>query len=264
MLNRLWMPSPNYSSRGGSGVRLIVIHTAEGALTIESLAAWFANPSAGVSSHTGIDDTPGTVGEYVVAAQKSWCAANANPYAIQTELCGFAAWTAGDWDAHPVMLENCAQWIAEESARFGIPVRRLSEAQAAAGERGVCDHAALGYAGNDHWDVGSSFPWSRVLERAGGGGSGPAPPDDEAEDNMVLLDERSGGYWVAFKDGAVHAYDGAPFLGGANNDRYNPGRKPCLGIAGRLEADGGYCLVLDFGDRDCRRYEFPYDGSARV
>ena len=40
-LKRVWIPSPNYSSRGGAGVRLIVIHTAEGARTIESLGSYF-------------------------------------------------------------------------------------------------------------------------------------------------------------------------------------------------------------------------------
>ena len=30
-LKRVWIASPNYSSRSGSGVRLVVVHTAEGA-----------------------------------------------------------------------------------------------------------------------------------------------------------------------------------------------------------------------------------------
>ena len=29
-LKRVWDPSPNWSSRGGSGVRLVVVHTADG------------------------------------------------------------------------------------------------------------------------------------------------------------------------------------------------------------------------------------------
>ena len=53
-LKRIWIASPNYSSRAGSGVRLIVVHTAEGATTIENLGSWFQNPSSGVSSHTGL------------------------------------------------------------------------------------------------------------------------------------------------------------------------------------------------------------------
>ena len=47
-LRRVWIPSPNYSSRGGTAVRLIVVHTAEGATTYQSLGSFFANPSSGV------------------------------------------------------------------------------------------------------------------------------------------------------------------------------------------------------------------------
>jgi hypothetical protein len=262
MLRREWIASPNYSSRGGSGVRLVVVHTAEGARTYRELGSFFASSSSGVSSHTGIDDTPGVIGEYVSVDLKAWTAAVANPYAVQTELCAFAAWDHPTWWGHPAMLENCAAWIAEECGRFGIPLRRLTAAEAQGGAAGICGHVDLGPDGGNHWDPGPGFPWDDVMEMAGGGR--PNVPDETEDVNMVLLDERSGGYWVAFKDGAVHAYDGAPFLGGCNNDRYNPGHAPCLGIAGRSEADGGYCLVLDFGNRDCRRYEFPYDASARV
>ena len=176
-LNRVWIPSPNYSSRGGSGVRLIVVHTAEGATTYQSLGSYFANPASEVSSHTGIDDTPGTVGEYVTAGNKSWCAANANPYSIQTELCAFAAWSRAEWDAHPTMLDNCKAWIEEEAGRYGIPVRKISESEAAAGQAGVVGHADLGFANNDHWDPGPNFPWDRVVSGAPsspGGGGGPA------------------------------------------------------------------------------------------
>jgi hypothetical protein len=169
-LRREWIASPNYSSRGGTGVRIIVLHTAEGATTYQSLGSFFANPASQVSSHVGIDDTPGVIGEYVRADQKAWTAANANPYAVQAELCAFAAWSPADWDTHPVMLENTALWVAEEAARFGIPLRHSTD-------HGVCQHVDLGAAGGGHWDCGPSFPFGRVLEMAGGApGSTPTPP----------------------------------------------------------------------------------------
>ena len=57
-LKRIWMPSPNYSSRSESGVRLIVLHTAEGARTYrESREFLSPHPVAGVSSQVGTDDT---------------------------------------------------------------------------------------------------------------------------------------------------------------------------------------------------------------
>ena len=109
-LRRDWIGSPNYSSRG-SGVRLVVLHTAEGALTYQSLGSFFSNPASGVSSHTGIDDTPGVIGEYVRRDQKAWTQGNANPYSVAAELCAFASWSPGEWDNHPTMLSNTADWV---------------------------------------------------------------------------------------------------------------------------------------------------------
>ena len=252
-LSRVAIPSPNYSSRGGTAVRLVVIHTAEGSLTIESLGSWFQNPASGVSSHTGCDDKVNTVGEYVPPGYKAWTQGNANPYSVATELCAFAAWDAGQWAAHPQMVENCRLWINEECARFGIPRRRLSAHEAQSGVAGVCDHAALGASGGGHWDVGSSFPWHLAL-----GGAAPAAPQPESEENMICTDELTGGQWVAYPDGAVHTVGPAPWLGGTNNDTSGAKGKPCIGIAPYAD---GYVLVHEFGSgapgsRDPRSYHF--------
>jgi N-acetylmuramoyl-L-alanine amidase len=168
-LTRKAIPSPNYSSRGGATVRLIVIHTAEGARTLEELGNYFASSSSGVSSHTGIDDTAGVIGEYVKRGNKAWTAANANPVAVQTELCAFAKWSASEWSQHPNMLSNCARWIAEEAAAFGVPITKLSASQAQGSGRGVCQHNDLGSWGGGHWDCGGGFPIDDVLKMAKGG-----------------------------------------------------------------------------------------------
>jgi len=165
-LTRKAFPSPNYSGRRGATVRLIVIHTAEGATTIESLGNYFANAHVNASSHTGIDDKLGVVGEYVKRSNKAWTAARANPVAVQTELCAFAKWTAAEWAKHDNMLENCARWIAEEATAFGLPITKLDAPQAQGSGRGVCQHADLGVFGGGHWDCGSSFPIDDVLKRA--------------------------------------------------------------------------------------------------
>lgn len=182
-LRRDWIPSPNYSARN-SGVRLIVVHTAEGATTYKSLGNFFANPSSGVSSHTGIDDTPGVIGEYVARGNKAWTQANANPYSIATELCAFASWTPNQWQAHPVMLQNCAEWIAEEAAAFGIPIVKLNSAQAQGGVAGVCGHVELGAMGGNHWDPGPNFPWQQVIDMA----KGTTPPQPPPEDTIMQVE----------------------------------------------------------------------------
>ena len=164
-------------------MNLIVLHTAEGARTIESLGNFFSNPGAQASSHAGADDKVNTVGEYVARPDKAWTQANANPYCVSIELCGFASWSTAEWDQHPNMLDNCAKWIAEEAVAFNIPVRRLNAGQAQSGSRGVCQHVDLGAAGGGHWDCGDGFPMDRVINMALGG---PAPvPEPEPEDEDV-------------------------------------------------------------------------------
>jgi len=165
-LSRKAIPSPNYSSRSGAKVRLIVLHTAEGARTIEDLGHYFQSTGAGVSSHVGIDDTPGTIGEYVQPANKAWTQGNANPVAVSAELCAFAEWTPAEWDDHQHMLDNCARWIREEAERFGLPLDVLTPSQAQGSGRGVCQHADLGSWGGGHWDCGDSFPIDEVMRRA--------------------------------------------------------------------------------------------------
>lgn len=262
-LRRVWMPSPFYSSRGGQRVRLVVLHTAEGSTTIESLGGWFQNPNAQVSSHVGIDDKVNTVGEYVTRSGSAWTAAAANPYSVQAELCAFAKWTPSDWAAHPQMLANTAAWIAEECAAFGIPIVRLNAAQAQGGGTGVCQHVDLGPQGGGHWDCGGDFPMDQVIAMANGQTAGPAPK--KGTNVWTMRDNTSGGTWVADETGAVFAYDGAPYLGGANV--YNDGGWPCSGLAEYSDGKGeGYLVTLDAGagakgDRFLR-YRFPRDGSA--
>jgi N-acetylmuramoyl-L-alanine amidase/Putative peptidoglycan binding domain len=173
-LKRVSIPSPNYSSRGGSPVRLIVLHTTEGARTYQDLGAFFGRSSAQASSHVGIDDTAGVVGEYVAGSQKAWTQAKANPYSVSAEMCAFAKWAPSDWEKHPNMLKNAAAWVAEEAKAFGIPIVRLTAAQAQGGGRGICQHYDLGAAGGGHWDCGPGFPMDRVLEMAKGGGASPS------------------------------------------------------------------------------------------
>lgn len=174
-LSRVRILSPNYSSRQGAKVRLIVLHTAEGSKTFQSLGSYFSNPASQVSSHVGIDDTFNTVGEYVDRPNKAWTAANANPVAVQAELCAFAGWSTAEWNNHKTMLENCAKWIGEEAAAFKIPLVRLSAQSAQSNGVGICRHMDLGTWGGNHSDPGNNFPIDQVIQMAGGNVA-PIPP----------------------------------------------------------------------------------------
>jgi N-acetylmuramoyl-L-alanine amidase len=285
-LNRVWMPCPNYSSRGGSAVRLLVLHSTEGALTYQNLSSYFNGTAGGsnpVSSHVGIDDTPGTVGEYVRRTNKAWTQGNANGVAVGAELCApngaSAKWTAADWNSHPQMLANTAQWLAEEAAALSIPLVRLTPAQAQGSGRGVCAHVDLGAMGGGHVDCGPGFPIDQIIAQAAGTAPpGPTPPTPTptpttGDDNLICVDPVTGGTWcVASKEGAVYTLGGAPYLGGCNNTAYNAARYPCVGIGLRPNNDG-YRLCLDWGagkgDQSAdgtgprfRTYDYPRNGSA--
>ena len=249
-LRREWIGSPNYSSRGGARVRLVVLHTAEGALTYQSLGSFFSSPSSGVSSHTGIDDTPGVVGEYVRRGEKAWTQGNANPYSVAAELCAFAEWSTSEWDNHPAMLINCAEWIREECAAFNIPIRRLSAAEAQGGADGVCQHVDLGAAGGGHWDCGPGFPMDDVLRMAAGGSSATAPTKRKAR-NMIAKTSTQDGYWTTTSDGAIYTFGDAQFKGAANDpDAGGPGKphlapgQEIVGIEGH-GTDGYWLLASD-------------------
>jgi len=164
-LTRVFIPSPNFSA-GRTQSRLLVIHSAEGALTYQALGAFFANPAAQVSSHVGIDDSD-SIGEYVKPDRMSWTAFAGNQWGLHAELCGFAAWSRAQWLEHPTMLVNTAEWLAEEAARYAIPLVKVGAADIIAGKSGICGHVDLTQAGagGNHWDPGPGFPWDVILER---------------------------------------------------------------------------------------------------
>jgi N-acetylmuramoyl-L-alanine amidase len=195
-LSRISIPSPNYSSRGGSKVRLVVLHTAEGARTYKDLGAFFANSASGVSSHAGIDDTPNTIGVYVRREYKAWTQANYNSVADSAELCGFAAWTHDEWvNKHAVMLDNTAKWVVEECSYYGIPIRRLSASEAQGSSAGVCQHIDLGAGGGGHVDCDygtGNFPMDQIIsaakQYAAGGTPQPTPTTNFWEEDMIIVE----------------------------------------------------------------------------
>jgi hypothetical protein len=180
-LQRKWMPSPNVSGRGGVAVRCIVFHTTEGAQDITSLGNFFGSSSVQASSHVGIDNkTRGTIGEYVRRADKAWTQGNANPYCVSAEMCGPSGmasnWSRDYWlNNQRTLLDNAAEWLAEEAKFYGIPLTILSASAAQGSGRGVCQHRDFGSMGGGHHDAGNGFPIDYVVQKAGGVAVAPPP-----------------------------------------------------------------------------------------
>lgn len=156
------------SDRFGAVVSKIVIHTAEGATTKESLYRYFDQPNVQASSHVGID--AGGVADWVPRGRAAWTLRNGNRTSVNAELCGFARWSRQQWLSTRTvdgcknprqMIRNTAAWIVREARALGIPLHRLSVTEWRQGKKGYADHDTYTKATGDgsHWDVGKGFPW---------------------------------------------------------------------------------------------------------
>lgn len=179
------------SARGTRPVRLLAVHTAEGARTARSLAAFFARDDVQASSHVGIDSDETL--QYVPYGRAAWTLRSGNPISDNAELCGFARWTRAQWlSDKPVdkvasprrMLRRCSAWIAARCVARGIDVRKLTVVQLAKGEWGVIAHDdwTKAMADGTHWDPGPGFPWDVVIDDARAIARGTTTKEDSMAD----------------------------------------------------------------------------------
>lgn len=162
--------SPNKYTGRRAPIRVIVLHTMEvdenDPNVAEAVGNAFANPARQASAHVGVDIDSEC--RYVADDDTAWAAPGVNNDGLQLEMAGRAGQTTGQWAdvASKKILERGAQRTATWCRTYGIPPRRLSNAELAAGGRGIIDHnQASQVYGGTHWDCGPSFPWSSFLAR---------------------------------------------------------------------------------------------------
>jgi hypothetical protein len=175
-LKRIWTPSGNNS--GGGTKRLLVIHTMEGFTGANGAydCAKYFQGDVGASSQVCIDNNRGTIWECVARDRGAWTQCNYNSVSESCEQSGYASWSRQYWlDNRSNQLHNIADWLKEESGKYGIPLVDLSSSSAQGSGKGVCYHSELGSAGCGHSDPGSGFPLDQVLKWAGGSTSTPPP-----------------------------------------------------------------------------------------
>jgi N-acetyl-anhydromuramyl-L-alanine amidase AmpD len=143
-----WMPSPNFSSRGGHAVTHLVWHATIGEYV--GSCHWLCEPQADASAHLVVREDGGETTQLVKLHDKAW---HAFPY----------------WNLRSVGVEHASldQGFAEhaqlvQSARlfgwlchhFGIPpVHGLHK------PKGIVRHRDLGAAGGGHRDGPSDGVW---------------------------------------------------------------------------------------------------------
>ncbi len=138
-------PSPNFSSRYGNRVRLIVVHDCEGSFA--GSVSWFSQARSQVSAHIVLSEDGARAVQMVAFANKAWHACAFNPFSEGIEAAGYAAKGLGaaEWQA-------LAAIVAFRMHENGIPCQVAS---ASNGWTGFCQHVDLGAAGGGHHDITS-------------------------------------------------------------------------------------------------------------
>lgn len=139
----LWTPSPNFSSRNGNKVRLVVIHDCEGSFL--GSVSWFAMTASQVSAHYILSEDGTKVTQMVHAANKAWHVCNANGFSEGIEAAGYAAKGLGapEWEA-------LAALTAYRLRLNDIPCQRATTSN---NWTGYCEHWQLGQMGGGHHDI---------------------------------------------------------------------------------------------------------------
>lgn len=135
------VPSPNWSLRGASQVRLIVVHDCEG--SYRGSIDWFANPASKVSAHYVLRENGLEATQMVDLVHKAWHAKDFNGISIGLELAGFAAkgFNAVEWQA-------AANIVAYLLHKYKLPAEWTKDG----GGLGFCSHYNLGERGGGHKD----------------------------------------------------------------------------------------------------------------
>jgi len=134
------------SNTGGpldrSRVRLFVVHIAQASF-LRSIAAWFANPKAQVSSHFSVGIF-GRVNQHVRLSTVAWAQQDYNDVAISIEHVGYSGRRLTRLQLRASM--KLLRWLHEQFPE--VPLHRTNQP----GGFGVIGHGELGVAGGDHPD----------------------------------------------------------------------------------------------------------------
>jgi hypothetical protein len=113
-----FIESPNYSSRNGASINMIVLHSTTVA-TVDGTINWFLDPKSQVSAHYVVDKN-GDIYQMVRDDRSAWHAKAINSRSIGIEHVG----TADDrlTDAQSAASAQLVRWLA---AQYGIPAANV-------------------------------------------------------------------------------------------------------------------------------------------
>ncbi|MBL7883144.1 MAG: N-acetylmuramoyl-L-alanine amidase [Bacteroidia bacterium] len=162
----LWNPaaSCNYSSRSGTAISAVTIHTVQGSYA--GCISWFQNCAASVSAHYVIRSSDGQVTQMVLESAKAWHVGSENPYTIGLEHEGYinnASWYTN------AMYQSSADLVRDIcNSGYGINPLRTYYGPGCSGGYSSC---LLGnctkikghqmFANQTHTDPGPNWNWAK-------------------------------------------------------------------------------------------------------
>jgi hypothetical protein len=228
----------------------------------------FANPTNQVSSHFGIGNGQGGMGDgvieqYVDTDYDSWAqaAGNSSYFSVETEG------EPTDPLTQPQLL-SFAKLYAWMHQQKGLPFAVVD----AVGDRGLITHGDGGYAWGGHFGCPGpqrSVQRGAIIYLAALIVNPPAPPATETETEMITRNTAaSGGLWATRANGNVYTYPDAhgqtaPYLGPLpkylNQWGVGTASNPVVGIV--EDGVGGFFLEADAGGGSPSTYHITSDGQ---
>jgi N-acetyl-anhydromuramyl-L-alanine amidase AmpD len=159
----LWTPTPscNFSSRNGTAVSAITIHTVQGSYS--GAISWAQNCNSGVSYHYVIRSSDGQVTQMVLEGSKAWHVGSENPYTIGYEHEGYVN--------NPVWYTNALYQASANLSKdiilsgYGINGLRTYYGAASSGSNvlGTCVKIKghQHYPNQTHTDPGINWDWEK-------------------------------------------------------------------------------------------------------
>lgn len=159
----IWNPTPscNYSSRSGTPISAITIHTIQGSYA--GAISWSQNCSSSVSYHYVVRSSDGQITQMVLEANKAWHVGSENPYTIGYEHEGYVDNPV--WYTDTLYGSSAAISRDIVNSGYGIPALRTYYGVATVGTNllGNCTKIKghQHFANQTHTDPGINWNWEK-------------------------------------------------------------------------------------------------------
>ena len=162
----LWNPagSCNFSSRAGTAISAVTIHTVQGSYA--GCISWFQNCNASVSAHYVIRSSDGQVTQMVLEADKAWHVGSENPYTIGYEHEGYVS--DASWYTNAMYSSSAALSRDVTTSGYGISPLRTFFGDATSGVNVIGNCTKIKghqhYANQTHTDPGINWDWEKYYK----------------------------------------------------------------------------------------------------